>query len=318
MAAARSAGGDPRRIEVLDIAMRELGKKYEWGGNGPDTWDCSGLVKHAYAKVGVELPRVTFDQVNEGKKINKRDIRPGDLLFFFKDHHVAIYIDNGLMLNAHLGKVIVERVDKYDRDLSAVRQVLLQPGGSGTGGDVAAIPGSLWHGVDALGFLVCGGGNIFFDSAAYPGDFGLPFLWTYLINLGLFFLLATVVFIAAKELESFKRFNTVLYGFITVTLGIPIDAFFLFLAGRFYSGGNYNLVKYLKLGYPLEKSLVFLLVPSLVTLVLLFLAQVAMFWFFFQEIPSRKAWIMSASIAFLTLPTWGTLILLATHHGTRA
>jgi cell wall-associated NlpC family hydrolase len=127
MKAARSGGGDPRRVQVLDVAMKELGKKYKWGGNGPDEWDCSGLVKHSYAEVGVRLPRVTYDQVKEGKVLKKEDVRPGDLLFFYNNGHVAIYISNGLMLNAHLGNVIVERLDRYERVLSAVRQVLLPP-----------------------------------------------------------------------------------------------------------------------------------------------------------------------------------------------
>ncbi len=132
MAAAKSVGGDPRRVEVLRIALKELGKKYKWGGNGPDSWDCSGLVKHSFAKVGVELPRVTYDQVKEGKKIKKEDVRPGDLLFFYNNGHVAIYLSNGLMLNAHLGSVMVERLEKYNRLLSAVRQVLLPRVGGGT------------------------------------------------------------------------------------------------------------------------------------------------------------------------------------------
>jgi hypothetical protein len=316
MAAARSGGGDPRRVEVLRIAMKELGKKYAWGGNGPDTWDCSGLVKHTYAQVGVDLPRVTYDQVKEGKEIKKEDLLPGDLLFFHRNGHVGIYIDNGLMIHA-VGKVKVEKFSKSSRFLSAVRRVLLQPAGSGTGSGVVAMTGSLWHGMDALGFLVRGGGPVFFDGVPYDtgADFGLPFLWTYLINLGLFFLVATVVFLAAKEFEAFKRVKSMVpYGLITVALGIPIDILFLFIAGHFYSLEWGTLITNLRYGFPLEKSLAFLLIPSVAALVLLFFVQVILFRVFFKEIAFRNAWIMSAWIAFLTLPTWGTLVILATHH----
>ena len=313
MEAARSNGGDPRRVDVLNVALRELGKKYEWGGNGPDTGDCSGLVKHSFAEVGVKLPRVTYDQVKEGKEIKRKDLLPGDLLFYFRNGHVGIYIGNGLLIHA-FGKVKVEKFSKYSHSLSAVRRVLLQPVRSGTG--------SSMRGAAPYGLLTSGIGHIFFDGEPYVdlsgGDFGLPFFWTYMINLGLFLVVAALVFLAANEVEPLKRMkSTVPYWLITVTLGIPIDIFFLFLADHFYSSTWGEFIKYLHGGYPLEKSLVFLLIPSVVALLLLFFVQVILFRVFFKEITSRKAWIMSASIAFLTLPTWGTLILIATHHGVR-
>jgi cell wall-associated NlpC family hydrolase len=127
MEAAGSAGGDPRRSQVLDIAMRELGKRYEWGGNGPDSWDCSGLVKHTFAEVGVGLPRVTLDQVNEGVEVPGDNYEAADLLFFNSNGHVAIYIGRGLMIHAIGDGVQVERVSKYSRRISAARRVLLQP-----------------------------------------------------------------------------------------------------------------------------------------------------------------------------------------------
>jgi cell wall-associated NlpC family hydrolase len=162
MEAARRIGGDPRRIEVLNIALKELGKKYELGGDGPDTWDCSGLVKHSFAMVGVKLPRYTFDQVEAGRLINVRNALPGDLLFFYKNGHVGIYIANGLMLHAHLGSVIVEPVAKYYRLFSAARRVILQPVASDTGFNSVPVPGSLSQGMNSLGLLVCGGGRMFF------------------------------------------------------------------------------------------------------------------------------------------------------------
>lgn len=124
MEAARSRGGDTRRMEVLNIAMKELGKKYAWGGDGPDAWDCSGLVKHVFAEVGVELPRVTYDQVHEGTAVPRGKYEPADLLFFDRNGHIGIYISDGLMIHAK-GRVKVEKVSHYPSSISAARRVLL-------------------------------------------------------------------------------------------------------------------------------------------------------------------------------------------------
>ena len=315
MEAARSNGGDPRRVDVLNVALRELGKKYEWGGNGPDTWDCSGLVKHSFAEVGVKLPRVTYDQVKEGKEIKRKDLLPGDLLFYFRNGHVGIYIGNGLLIHA-FGKVKVEKFSKYSHSLSAVRRVLLQPVRSGTG--------SSMRGAAPYGLLTSGIGHIFFDGEPYVdlsgGDFGLPFFWTYLIDLGLFLVVAALVFLAAKEVEPLKRMkSTVPYWLITVTMGIPIDVLFLFLVGKLYFPyGWTELLKDLRYGYALQGSPVNLVIPTVIALALLFLVQVVMFRIFFDDVETRKMWYMCGAIAFMTLPTWGTLILIATHHGVRA
>jgi len=143
MKAAGNAGGDPRRTEVLNVALRERGKKYEWGGNGPDTWDCSGLVKHSFAEVGVQLPRVTYDQVKEGREVQRGKYKPADLLFFFHNGHVGLYIGRGLMIHA-MGVVKVEKVSKFSHSFSRARRVIQDT-------DVVVLPGNQWHGVDVYG-----------------------------------------------------------------------------------------------------------------------------------------------------------------------
>lgn len=148
LAEARSTISDSRRMKVIEVALAELGKKYRWGGDGPDAWDCSGLVRHAFSQVGVKLPRVTYDQVKAGKSVQEDKIEAGDLLFFYNNGHVGIYLGGGLMLNAHLGKVCVERVATYYRVMSAARQVLLPAPQSGRDFDVVAIRASAWQSVD--------------------------------------------------------------------------------------------------------------------------------------------------------------------------
>ncbi len=86
---------------ILDFAYAQIGKPYQWGAAGPNSFDCSGLTQMAFRAGGVSLPRVSQDQWNAGKRIAKADIQPGDLLFYYNDlHHVGIYIGNGKLLHA--------------------------------------------------------------------------------------------------------------------------------------------------------------------------------------------------------------------------
>jgi cell wall-associated NlpC family hydrolase len=92
---------------AVQAAESQIGKPYEWGAAGPDTYDCSGLVMWAYAQVGVSLDHYTGYQWNEGAHIPTSSLRPGDLVFFATDtsdpntiHHVGMYIGGGSMVEA--------------------------------------------------------------------------------------------------------------------------------------------------------------------------------------------------------------------------
>ncbi|MEO3782457.1 bifunctional lytic transglycosylase/C40 family peptidase [Actinocorallia sp. B10E7] len=67
---------------IIDFALAQRGKPYIWGGTGPDGYDCSGLMQMAYKHVGLDIPRVTFDQWPFGVKIKDGTEQPGDLVFF--------------------------------------------------------------------------------------------------------------------------------------------------------------------------------------------------------------------------------------------
>jgi peptidoglycan DL-endopeptidase CwlO len=78
-----------------------IGKPYIWAAAGPRGYDCSGLTLAAWASVGVALGHYTGWQWNETKPISRADLRPGDLVFFFSDHHhVGIYAGSGWMVHA--------------------------------------------------------------------------------------------------------------------------------------------------------------------------------------------------------------------------
>ncbi len=93
---------------ALAFLLGQLGKPYLWGGNGPDSFDCSGLVQQAWAAAGVSLPRVAEEQYNTTIPISFSDLQPGDLVFFEEPvGHVGIYIGNGSMIDApYTGAVI--------------------------------------------------------------------------------------------------------------------------------------------------------------------------------------------------------------------
>ncbi|MEU1735267.1 NlpC/P60 family protein [Streptosporangium sp. NPDC020145] len=94
--------GSGKAAEAARWALTQQLKPYVWGAEGPNSFDCSGLVMWAYQKVGISLPHYTGDQWTAGTHISSRsDLRPGDLVFFYSDlHHVGIYIGAGLMVHA--------------------------------------------------------------------------------------------------------------------------------------------------------------------------------------------------------------------------
>ena len=96
---------DARVQKVIDVAKKQLGKPYVWGGNGPDSFDCSGFTSYVYNHgENITLPRVSRDQGKFGTYVSKSDIKSGDLLFFAsngkKINHVAIYIGDSQYIHA--------------------------------------------------------------------------------------------------------------------------------------------------------------------------------------------------------------------------
>ncbi len=89
------------RSEVVNIAKRYLGTPYKWGGNGPNSFDCSGFTRYVFRQVGVNLPRVSRQQINVGQRVSRQDLQPGDLVFFGRPiHHVGIYVGGGRYIHS--------------------------------------------------------------------------------------------------------------------------------------------------------------------------------------------------------------------------
>jgi hypothetical protein len=95
----------PTRPTIAAVALRtalhKLGHPYVWAAAGPDTFDCSGLVRWAYGHAGIALDHYTGSQWNEGRLIRPRNALPGDLVLVGHTlHHVGIDLAAGWMLNA--------------------------------------------------------------------------------------------------------------------------------------------------------------------------------------------------------------------------
>ncbi len=84
------------------FAMSQIGSPYVWGGTGPYNagYDCSGLVMAAWAAAGVQIPRTTYDQWAALPHVSSSDMRPGDLMYFDAEGHVAMYVGNGMLVDA--------------------------------------------------------------------------------------------------------------------------------------------------------------------------------------------------------------------------
>ncbi|MFF0436171.1 NlpC/P60 family protein [Streptomyces sp. NPDC004327] len=87
--------------EALRFAVRQIGKPYEWGAEGPDTYDCSGLTQSSWAAAGRTLPRTSQEQWQTLPRVPLSALRPGDLVVYFPEAtHIALYLGDGLVVHA--------------------------------------------------------------------------------------------------------------------------------------------------------------------------------------------------------------------------
>jgi cell wall-associated NlpC family hydrolase len=96
--------------KAVAFAYAQLGKPYQWGATGPDSYDCSGLAQAAWAAAGVAIPRDTYEQWAALPHISSSAIQPGDLLYYDGIGHVAIYVGNGYMIDAPQTGMDVEKI----------------------------------------------------------------------------------------------------------------------------------------------------------------------------------------------------------------
>jgi cell wall-associated NlpC family hydrolase len=97
-----SSGNIGAQAASMAMKVMQNHTSYVWGGNSlVNGVDCSGLVQQIYKRLGVNVPRTTYEQAKQGHVISVNSIRPGDLVFYGGDyHHVGIYIGNGHVIHA--------------------------------------------------------------------------------------------------------------------------------------------------------------------------------------------------------------------------
>ncbi len=106
---------NPAAQLAVDSALSVVGDPYVWGGSGPVTFDCSGLVMWSYAHARVALTHWTGDMITQGQPIAMKDLQPGDVIFMWPPgsgtagppEHVVMYIGNNLIVQApHVGSYV--------------------------------------------------------------------------------------------------------------------------------------------------------------------------------------------------------------------
>jgi len=119
--------------QVVAYAQQFLGSPYVWGGNGPNSFDCSGFTKYVYGHFGVSLNRTASGQLQNGVSVSRSDLRPGDLVFFDNGRvstpvsHVGIYVGNGNFIHASTNSYAVQYNSlysgTYDRQFVYARRI---------------------------------------------------------------------------------------------------------------------------------------------------------------------------------------------------
>jgi len=86
---------------AVRIASHLTGTPYSWGGESPASgFDCSGLVRYVYGRLGIDLPHHAASQWSLGRPVPRGRLRAGDLVFFSGLGHVGIYAGHGKFIHA--------------------------------------------------------------------------------------------------------------------------------------------------------------------------------------------------------------------------
>jgi peptidoglycan DL-endopeptidase CwlO len=125
---AAGGGGGGRAAQAVAFARAQRGKPYQWGAEGPDAYDCSGLTWAAWRHAGVTIPRTAAGQLTGLPRV-RGQLQPGDLVVYRSDgpsrRHVAMVVGGGRMVEALRGGVPVRVTGVRGGWLGAVR-----PGGA--------------------------------------------------------------------------------------------------------------------------------------------------------------------------------------------
>jgi cell wall-associated NlpC family hydrolase len=99
---------------AVQAAYEQIGKPYQYGAAGPNSFDCSGLTMYVWGRAGVSIPHATRAQYGAVKHVSRAQLQPGDLVFYFGSwRHAGLYIGGGRMIHSvHPGVRV--RIDSID------------------------------------------------------------------------------------------------------------------------------------------------------------------------------------------------------------
>ncbi len=135
-----------KSADLVALAHQQIGKPYVFGAEGPNTFDCSGLMQWLYGRYGVKLPRLAHQQAQYGIAVPKSvaSMKPGDMVFSSWDgrtsSHVGIYVGGGQIINAPQPGERVKLQKLTSGYMSHVDNVRRVPGVDGVAGGPTTIP----------------------------------------------------------------------------------------------------------------------------------------------------------------------------------
>lgn len=92
---AHAATRGKKVLNGTQVALRQLGDPYRYGAAGPNAFDCSGLIYYSYRKAGLSVPRTSSTLANASRRIAKKNLKRGDLMFFHNGgrvYHVGVFL----------------------------------------------------------------------------------------------------------------------------------------------------------------------------------------------------------------------------------
>ena len=130
-----SGKNSKKSMKMIKLAKNKLGRRYVWGATGKkNTFDCSGFTTYVCKKNGITLPRRAIEQSKYGKYVSRKNLKPGDLIFFDTSkrrkgyvNHVGIYLGNNKFIHASSAKkkVVITSLNKnfYSKRFKGGRRV---------------------------------------------------------------------------------------------------------------------------------------------------------------------------------------------------
>ncbi len=122
------ADADARIKKAIAYALSKVrNSQYVWGADGPNGFDCSGLMVASYRKAGISLPHSSRSQASRGKSVSKGNLKPGDLVFFYHPiHHVGMYIGGGKFVHARNTRIdlVVQSLASYPAPWAGARRII--------------------------------------------------------------------------------------------------------------------------------------------------------------------------------------------------